>query len=220
MVLLIDNYDSFTYNLVHYFETLGADMKVVRNDAATSASFMALSPKAAVISPGPSSPKNAGICVDFIRECAGKIPLFGVCLGMQSIGYAFGGEIVSAKRIMHGKTSSVSHDSTGVFAGMPNPIEVVRYHSLAVAENSLPPCLRVTARAEDGEVGDKAQGFPHRGRAVPSGVHIDFRGKEDARKLFEGGRRAVSGEKTRAALIKAAGGANLSGPRARRSSAR
>ena len=152
MVLLIDNYDSFTYNLVHCFETLGADVKVVRNDAATPRGLTAHTPTAALMSPGPSSPKHAGVCVDFIRGCAGKIPVLGVCLGMQSIGYAFGGEIVSAKRIMHGKTSSVSHDSTGVFAGMPNPVEVVRYHSLAVAENSLPPCLRVTARSEDGEV--------------------------------------------------------------------
>lgn len=152
MVLLIDNYDSFTYNLVHYFETLGADMKVVRNDAATSEELFAMSPKAVVISPGPSSPKNAGVCVDFIKKYAGKVPIFGVCLGMQSIGYAFGADIVLARRTMHGKTSMVTHDSTGVFRGMPNPIEVVRYHSLAVAENTLPKCLRVTARAEDGEV--------------------------------------------------------------------
>lgn len=152
MVLLIDNYDSFTYNLVHYFETLGADMKIVRNDAATSEELFAMSPKAVVISPGPSSPKNAGVCVDFIKKYAGKVPIFGVCLGMQSIGYAFGADIVLARRTMHGKTSMVTHDSTGVFCGMPNPIEVVRYHSLAVAENTLPKCLRVTARAEDGEV--------------------------------------------------------------------
>ena len=152
MVLLIDNYDSFTYNLVHYFETLGADMKIVRNDAATAEELFALSPKAVVISPGPSSPKNAGVCVDFIKKYAGKVPIFGVCLGMQSIGYAFGADIVLARRTMHGKTSMVTHDSTGVFRGMPNPIEVVRYHSLAVAENTLPKCLRVTARAEDGEV--------------------------------------------------------------------
>lgn len=152
MVLLIDNYDSFTYNLVHYFETLGADMKIVRNDAATSEELFAMSPKAVVISPGPSSPKNAGVCVDFIKKYAGKVPIFGVCLGMQSIGYAFGADIVLARRTMHGKTSMVTHDSTGVFRGMPNPIEVVRYHSLAVAENTLPKCLRVTARAEDGEV--------------------------------------------------------------------
>ena len=152
MVLLIDNYDSFTYNLVHYFETLGADMKIVRNDAATSEELFAMSPKAGVISPGPSSPKNAGVCVDFIKKYAGKVPIFGVCLGMQSIGYAFGADIVLARRTMHGKTSMVTHDSTGVFRGMPNPIEVVRYHSLAVAENTLPKCLRVTARAEDGEV--------------------------------------------------------------------
>ena len=152
MVLLIDNYDSFTYNLVHYFETLGADMKIVRNDAATSEELFAMSPKAVVISPGPSSPKNAGVCVDFIKKYAGKVPIFGVCLGMQSIGYAFGADIVLARRTMHGKTSMVTHDSTGVFRGMPNPIEVVRYHSLAVAENTLPKCLRMTARAEDGEV--------------------------------------------------------------------
>lgn len=152
MVLLIDNYDSFTYNLVHYFETLGADMKIVRNDAATSEELFAMSPKALVISPGPSSPKNAGVCVDFIKKYAGKVPIFGVCLGMQSIGYAFGADIVLARRTIHGKTSMVTHDSTGVFRGMPNPIEVVRYHSLAVAENTLPKCLRVTARAEDGEV--------------------------------------------------------------------
>ena len=152
MVLLIDNYDSFTYNLVHYFETLGADMKIVRNDAATAEELFAMSPKAVVISPGPSSPKNAGVCVDFIKKYAGKVPIFGVCLGMQSIGYAFGADIVLARRTMHGKTSMVTHDSTGVFRGMPNPIEVVRYHSLAVSENTLPKCLRVTARAEDGEV--------------------------------------------------------------------
>lgn len=152
MVLLIDNYDSFTYNLVHYFETLGADMKIVRNDAATAEELFAMSPKAVVISPGPSSPKNAGVCVDFIKKYAGKVPIFGVCLGMQSIGYAFGADIGLARRTMHGKTSMVTHDSTGVFRGMPNPIEVVRYHSLAVAENTLPKCLMVTARAEDGEV--------------------------------------------------------------------
>lgn len=152
MVLLIDNYDSFTYNLVHYFETLGADMKIVRNDVATVEELFAMSPKAVVISPGPSSPKNAGVCVDFIKKYAGKVPIFGVCLGMQSIGYAFGADIVLARRTMHGKTSMVTHDSTRVFRGMPNPIEVVRYHSLAVAENTLPKCLRVTARAEDGEV--------------------------------------------------------------------
>ncbi len=152
MVLLIDNYDSFTYNPVHSFETLGADMKIVRNDAATAEELFAMSPKAVVISPGPSSPKNAGVCVDFIKKYAGKVPIFGVCLGMQSIGYAFGADIVLARRTMHGKTSMVTHDSTGVFRGMPNPIEVVRYHSLAVAENTLPKCLRVTARAEDGEV--------------------------------------------------------------------
>lgn len=158
MILLIDNYDSFTYNLVHYFQTLGADMKVVRNDAATPEELMALDPKAVVLSPGPSSPKNAGICVDFIRKYAGKVPIFGVCLGMQSIGYAFGADIVLAQKVMHGKISSIAHDSTGVFKGMPNPLDVVRYHSLAVSEKTLPDFLRITARAEDGEI----MGLRHR----------------------------------------------------------
>ena len=152
MILLIDNYDSFTFNLVHYFETLGAEMKVVRNDAMTAAEMFALNPKAVVISPGPSSPKNAGVCVDFIKTYAGKVPMFGVCLGMQSMGYAFGADVVLAKRTMHGKISSITHDGRGVFKGVASPMEVVRYHSLAVDEKTMPSFLEVSARAEDGEV--------------------------------------------------------------------
>jgi len=152
MILLIDNYDSFTYNLVHYFQTLDAEIKVVRNDAMTAAEMFALNPEGVIISPGPSSPKNAGVCVEFIRKYAGSVPMFGVCLGMQSIGYAFGGNIVSAKSIMHGKSSIIAHTGKGVFKGMESPMSVVRYHSLAVDRQTLPECLEVTASAEDGEI--------------------------------------------------------------------
>ncbi len=161
MILLIDNYDSFTYNLVHYFRTLGAEIKVVRNDAMTPDEMFALAPSAAVLSPGPSSPKNAGVTVDFVRRFAGRLPMFGVCLGMQSMAYAFGGEIVRAKRIMHGKISSVSHDGRGIFKGMPSPMPVVRYHSLAVSGDGLPGFFEVSARSEDGEImGIRHRDFP------------------------------------------------------------
>lgn len=158
MILLIDNYDSFTYNLVHYLRTLGAEVRVVRNDAMSADEMFALAPERAVISPGPSCPKNAGACLEFIRKFAGRIPMFGVCLGMQSMGEAFGGKIVRAKRVMHGKTSIVEHDDRGVFSGMASPMSVVRYHSLAVSEDGLPDCLEVSARAEDGEI----MGIRHR----------------------------------------------------------
>ena len=152
MILLIDNYDSFTYNLSHYLQTLGADVMVVRNDAMGAGEMFALNPEAAVLSPGPSSPKNAGVCVEFMREVAGRVPMFGVCLGMQSIAYAFGADIVPAKSIMHGKSSMIEHCGKGVFKGMESPMSVVRYHSLAVDESTLPSCLEITARAEDGEI--------------------------------------------------------------------
>lgn len=152
MVLLIDNYDSFTYNLVHYFETLGAEMKVLRNDAMTADEMFALNPQAVVLSPGPSCPDNAGVTLEFIKKFAGKVPMFGVCLGMQSMGQAFGGKIVLAKKTMHGKISNITHNGKGVFRGMNSPMPVVRYHSLAVEEASLPSCLEITARAEDGEI--------------------------------------------------------------------
>lgn len=158
MILFIDNYDSFTYNLVHYFETLGAEVAVVRNDEKSADDMFAMNPEAVVLSPGPSSPKNAGVCVEFIRKFAGRVPMFGVCLGMQSIGYAFGGNIVSAKSIMHGKSSLITHEGTGVFKGMESPMSVVRYHSLAVDRATLPACLEITATAEDGEI----MGLRHR----------------------------------------------------------
>lgn len=152
MVLLIDNYDSFTYNLVHYMETLGADVKVVRNDAMTADEMFALNPQAVVLSPGPSCPDNAGATLEFIKKFAGKVPMFGVCLGMQSIGQAFGGKVVLAKKMMHGKTSPIDHNGKGAFKGMGSPMTVVRYHSLAVDEKTLPECLEVTAKSDDGEI--------------------------------------------------------------------
>lgn len=153
MIVLIDNYDSFSYNLVHYFQTLSSEVRVVRNDELTCEQIAALNPSAVVLSPGPSSPENAGICVDFVKKYAGIIPIFGVCLGMQSIVYALGGKIARAKKIMHGKVSQISHNSKGVFAGLPNPLEVVRYHSLAADRESLPAELEITAvTSDDGEI--------------------------------------------------------------------
>ena len=141
MLLMIDNYDSFTYNLVQYFGELGEEVRVVRNDAITLKEIAAMNPARIVISPGPCSPAEAGISVAAIREFAGKIPILGVCLGHQSIGAAFGGLIVHAKQLMHGKTSPVHHQGTGVFRDLPNPLLVTRYHSLAIQRESLPDCL-------------------------------------------------------------------------------
>ncbi len=152
MLLMIDNYDSFTYNLVQYFGELGEDVKVFRNDAITLKEIAAMNPARIVVSPGPCSPAEAGISVAAIREFAGRIPLLGVCLGHQSIGAAFGGDIVHAKQLMHGKTSPVLHEGKGVFAGLPNPLTVTRYHSLAIRRETLPACLEVTAWTEDGEI--------------------------------------------------------------------
>jgi anthranilate synthase component 2 len=152
MLLMIDNYDSFTYNLVQYFGELGEDVKVFRNDAITLKEIAAMNPARIVISPGPCSPAEAGISVAAIKEFAGKIPLLGVCLGHQSIGAAFGGDIVHAKQLMHGKTSPVTHEGKGVFAGLPNPLTVTRYHSLAIKRETLPACLEVTAWTDDGEI--------------------------------------------------------------------
>jgi len=152
MLLMIDNYDSFTYNLVQYFGELGEDVKVFRNDAITLKEIAAMKPARIVISPGPCSPAEAGISVAAIKEFAGKIPLLGVCLGHQGIGAAFGGEIVHARQLMHGKTSPVIHSGLGVFAGLPNPLTVTRYHSLAIRRDTLPACLEITAWTEDGEI--------------------------------------------------------------------
>ena len=152
MLLMIDNYDSFTYNLVQYFGELGEDVRVYRNDALTVADVAALQPARIVISPGPCTPNEAGISVPLIREFAGRIPILGVCLGHQSIGQAFGGRIVRAAHVMHGKNSAITHGGAGVFRGLPSPLSATRYHSLVIERASLPDCLAVTAEAEDGEI--------------------------------------------------------------------
>jgi anthranilate synthase component 2 len=148
-LVMVDNYDSFTYNLVQYFGELGADVVVVRNDEVTVEDIEALHPDKIVISPGPCTPKEAGISVDTIHRYAGKYPILGVCLGHQSIGYAFGGNIIHAKQIMHGKVSSVYHNDVGVFKGLNNPFTATRYHSLVIEQSSLPDCLEITAWTQD-----------------------------------------------------------------------
>jgi anthranilate synthase component 2 len=162
MLLMIDNYDSFTYNLVQYFGELGADVKVYRNDEITVEQIALMKPDQIVVSPGPCSPTEAGISVAAIKEFAGKIPLLGVCLGHQSIGAAFGGKIIHAKKLMHGKVSPVHHLDKGVFQGLPNPLTCTRYHSLAIERESLPDCLEVTAWTDDGEI----MGVRHKTLAV------------------------------------------------------
>jgi anthranilate synthase component 2 len=152
MLLMIDNYDSFTYNLVQYLGELGEDVRVFRNDQITIDEVEALHPASIVISPGPCTPNEAGISVGLIKRFAGQIPLLGVCLGHQSIGQAFGGRIVHAKSVMHGKTSSIHHENKGVFAGLPNPLTATRYHSLVIDRASLPECLEITAWTDDGEI--------------------------------------------------------------------
>lgn len=152
MLLMIDNYDSFTYNLVQYLGELGEDVRVFRNDQITIDEVEALRPASIVISPGPCTPNEAGISVGLIKRFAGQIPLLGVCLGHQSIGQAFGGRIVHAKSVMHGKTSSIRHENKGVFAGLPNPLTATRYHSLVIDRASLPECLEITAWTDDGEI--------------------------------------------------------------------
>jgi len=152
MIFVLDNFDSFTYNLVQYFQQLECDVLVKRNNEITPAEVLALRPEAIVLSPGPGRPENAGIMPQLIAAAAGKIPLFGVCLGHQAIASHFGGKIVHAKQIMHGKVSQVTHDGKGIFQGIASPVKAVRYHSLAVEEASLPPELEVSARSEDGEI--------------------------------------------------------------------
>jgi anthranilate synthase component 2 len=159
---MIDNYDSFTYNLVQYFGELGEDVRVFRNDAITIKEIAAMQPDYLVISPGPCSPKEAGISVEAIKSFAGKLPILGVCLGHQSIGYAFGGEIVHAKKPMHGKLSPVHHTNIGVFSGLPNPFNATRYHSLAIRRETLPDCLEVTAWTDEGEGVSEIMGVRHK----------------------------------------------------------
>ena len=152
MILMIDNYDSFTYNLVQYLAELGGEVDVRRNDTLTVEEARALDPEMIVISPGPGRPEKAGICVELIRKLRGEVPIFGVCLGHQAVGVAFGAKVVRADRIMHGKTSEVHHDGRGIFAGLPEPVVATRYHSLLVDPQSLPPDLRVSARTDRDEV--------------------------------------------------------------------
>ena len=162
MLLMIDNYDSFTYNLVQYLGELGEDVRVVRNDEITLDEVAGLRPDRIVVSPGPCTPKEAGISVPLIRRFAGRIPILGVCLGHQSIGEAFGGTIVHAKQVMHGKTSAIHHADTGVFKGLPQPFTATRYHSLVIERETKPDVLEITAWTDDGEI----MGVRHRELAV------------------------------------------------------
>ena len=152
MLLMIDNYDSFTYNIVQYFGELGEDVRTVRNDEITLEHIADMKPDRICISPGPKAPKDAGISLDILREFAGKLPILGVCLGHQAIGEAFGGNVIRAKQVMHGKTSHIAHIGEGVFQDLPSPFTVIRYHSLAIERASLPACLEVTAWTDDGEI--------------------------------------------------------------------
>jgi len=158
MLLMIDNYDSFTYNLVQYFGELGEDVQVYRNDKITIEEIESLRPQRLVISPGPCTPKEAGVSVDAIRHFAGRLPLLGVCLGHQSLAAAFGGEVVRAERLMHGKTSMIHHDGKTVFRNLPNPFEATRYHSLIVKRSALPDCFEISAETAEGEI----MGMRHR----------------------------------------------------------
>jgi anthranilate synthase component 2 len=162
MLLLIDNYDSFTYNLVHYLGELGAEVEIYRNDALSADDALALNPRGIVLSPGPCDPDRAGICLELIEKNTGGIPLLGVCLGHQAIGQAFGGKVVRAPSLMHGKTSDIQHSGDGLFEGVPTPFSATRYHSLVVERQSLPDCLEVTAQTDDGVI----MGLAHRKHPV------------------------------------------------------
>ncbi|MDE3275101.1 MAG: aminodeoxychorismate/anthranilate synthase component II [Verrucomicrobiota bacterium] len=164
MILMIDNYDSFTYNLVQAFRGLGADMRVVRNDKIDVDGIRALAPAAIVLSPGPGNPDSAGITLEAVKAFAGAVPMLGICLGHQSIAQAFGGKIVHARRLMHGKTSPISHDGRGMFAGLPQGFAAMRYHSLAVDRGTLPECLEISAESDDGEI----MGLRHRTMPIES----------------------------------------------------
>ena len=162
MLLVIDNYDSFTYNLVHYAQELGAQTHVIRNNDMSAAEALKLGAKAILISPGPKSPTEAGMCLDVLAQAPDDLPIFGVCLGMQSMGQAFGGKVIAAKEIMHGKTSQIEHDNSGVFKGLPDPFTATRYHSLAVERKSLPDTLIANAWTADGEI----MGVRHTSRPI------------------------------------------------------
>jgi len=162
MILMIDNYDSFTYNLVQYLGEMGQQLRVYRNDKITVDEIEEMEPDRIIVSPGPCTPAEAGISVEAIKRFAGKVPILGVCLGHQSIGQAFGGEVVRAQRLMHGKTSMIHHDGEGVFAGLPNPFEATRYHSLIIRRETIPDCLRITAETDMREI----MGVRHKDYAV------------------------------------------------------
>jgi len=162
MILVIDNYDSFTFNLVQYLGEMGQELRVFRNDAIRLSEIESLAPANIVLSPGPGRPENSGIIIPLIREFAGKIPILGVCLGHQAIGAAFGGDVVQAPQIMHGKTSDIFHDGRTIFSDLPNPFRATRYHSLVVAPETLPACLEVSAKTGDGVI----MGLRHRGMTV------------------------------------------------------
>jgi anthranilate synthase component II len=162
MILVVDNFDSFTYNLVHYLDDLGAETKVVRNDALSAVEALAMKPEAILLSPGPCTPNEAGICLEIVATAPETLPILGVCLGHQAIGQAFGGEVVRAKALMHGKTSAIQHDGRGLFAGLPDRFTATRYHSLAVERDRLPNVLSVTAWTEDGEI----MGLQHATRPI------------------------------------------------------
>ena len=162
MILVVDNYDSFTWNLVHYLAELGAETRVVRNDDLTAAEAWALKPEAVLLSPGPCSPNEAGICLDLLATAPETMPIFGVCLGHQAMGQAFGGEVIRAKALMHGKTSPIEHEGQSVFRGLPSPFTATRYHSLAVKRETLPHVLEVTAWTADGEI----MGLSHKTRPI------------------------------------------------------
>jgi anthranilate synthase/aminodeoxychorismate synthase-like glutamine amidotransferase len=186
VILLIDNYDSFTYNLYQYLCELGADVHVVRNDKTTVAEIEAMAPERIVISPGPCTPKEAGISVEVVRHFAGKLPLLGVCLGHQCIGEAFGGTVAGAGEIVHGKMSLIHHDGRGVLAGLPDPFPAIRYHSLSIQPDDLPDCLEVTARTDRGVI----MGVRHKEYAVegvqfhPESIKTDV-GKDVLRNFLE-----------------------------------
>ncbi|HRK65066.1 MAG TPA: aminodeoxychorismate/anthranilate synthase component II [Terricaulis sp.] len=162
MILVIDNYDSFVYNLVHYVEDFGVRTDVVRNDALSVAQVLARKPRAIILSPGPCTPNEAGVCLDLLDAAPTNLPIFGVCLGHQAMGQAFGGEVVSAQEVMHGKVSEVTHNGGGLFRGLPSPFRATRYHSLAVKRATFPECLNIDAQTADGEV----MGLSHKSRPV------------------------------------------------------
>ena len=191
MLLVIDNYDSFTYNLVQYLSELGASVKVVRNDEVTVADIRSMSPESIVISPGPCTPNEAGISLEVVRQLAGAIPILGVCLGHQSIGQAFGGQVIRAREVVHGKTSRIFHDERGLFAGLPNPFEATRYHSLVVSREGLPDCLEVTAKTWDEEImGLRHKSLPVEGVQFHPESFLTIKGKDLLQNFLTGkGRR-------------------------------